>query len=130
MREIHLTRKDFRLTWFSGTGAGGQYRNKHQNCCRIEHIETGITATGQTERGRVANQSAAFKELARRLIAHYACQDARKPSISNETVRHYSEPRNEVLDAASGLRGSYREIVERGNLGDMIEARKAACEEQ
>lgn len=36
------TRKDFDIDWFSGTGAGGQHRNKHQNCIRITHRETGI----------------------------------------------------------------------------------------
>lgn len=58
-----LTKKDFEVTWFSGTGCGGQYRNKHQNCCRIKHIETGIIGTGQSNRDRIANQKEAFYSL-------------------------------------------------------------------
>jgi len=58
-----ITKKDFTLTWFSGTGAGGQYRNKHQNCCRIKHNETGIIGTGQSNRSQVANQREAFTGL-------------------------------------------------------------------
>lgn len=38
---------DLRIEWYSGTGAGGQHRNKHQNSCRITHIPTGIVATAQ-----------------------------------------------------------------------------------
>ena len=37
-----LTKNDFIVTYYSGTGAGGQHRNKHQNCVRIKHKETGI----------------------------------------------------------------------------------------
>jgi len=58
-----ITRKDFTLTWFSGTGAGGQHRNKHQNCCRIKHNESGVINTGQSNRTRVANQREAFTGL-------------------------------------------------------------------
>ncbi len=38
---------DFRIEWFSGTGAGGQHRNKVQNSCRMIHIPTGIIETRQ-----------------------------------------------------------------------------------
>lgn len=38
---------DFRIEWYSGTGAGGQHRNKHQNSCRITHIPTGQVTTAQ-----------------------------------------------------------------------------------
>jgi len=38
---------DFKIEWYSGTGAGGQFRNKHQNSCRITHIPTGKVATAQ-----------------------------------------------------------------------------------
>jgi len=29
---------DFKVEWYSGTGAGGQHRNKHQNSVRLTHI--------------------------------------------------------------------------------------------
>jgi peptide chain release factor 1 len=41
--EAHL-----RIEWYSGTGAGGQHRNKHQNSCRITHLPTGTVVTAQT----------------------------------------------------------------------------------
>lgn len=65
MKELlfSITKKDFDISWFSGTGAGGQYRNKHQNCCRIVHRESGASATGQSNRDRPANQKEAFNTL-------------------------------------------------------------------
>jgi peptide chain release factor 1 len=39
--------EEFKVEWYSGTGAGGQHRNKHQNSCRITHLPTGKTATAQ-----------------------------------------------------------------------------------
>jgi len=45
MEDIHYTKKDFKIDWYSGSGAGGQHRNKHQNCCRIIHIESGFSET-------------------------------------------------------------------------------------
>lgn len=44
---VALREQDLRIEWYSGTGAGGQHRNKHQNSCRITHIPTGIVATAQ-----------------------------------------------------------------------------------
>lgn len=39
---------DYIIEWYSGSGAGGQHRNKHQNSARITHIHTGIVKTAQT----------------------------------------------------------------------------------
>lgn len=39
---------EFRVEWYSGSGAGGQHRNKHQNSCRITHVPTGTVRTAQT----------------------------------------------------------------------------------
>lgn len=58
-----VTKKDLDITWFSGKGAGGQHRNKHQNCCRIKHQESGVLVTGQEERSRKQNLQNAFKRL-------------------------------------------------------------------
>lgn len=37
----------FKVEWFSGTGNGGQHRNKHQNSARVTHIPTGIIEARQ-----------------------------------------------------------------------------------
>lgn len=42
-----IRESDLRIEWYSGTGAGGQHRNKHQNSARITHIPTGIVVTAQ-----------------------------------------------------------------------------------
>ena len=58
-----VTKKDLTIEYFSGTGAGGQYRNKHQNCVRIKHKESGAVVSGQSHRNRQANLKEAFKNL-------------------------------------------------------------------
>jgi peptide chain release factor 1 len=123
--KIKLTKKDFKINWFSGTGAGGQHRNKHQNCCRITHIETGISATGQNSRSRTTNQREAFETLGSRLISYYSAinEGLMDREMSTERVRTYNKSRNEVIDHKSGLRQSYKYVVDDGNIGDMIESR-------
>ena len=126
MNEIHLTKKDFRIEWFSGQGAGGQHRNKHQNCCRIIHIETGLKAQGTESRERVSNQRVAFNRLAKMVISYYS-PEAKKARINAvDTIRNYHAVRNEVHDKASGLKLPYKTVVGGGDLSEMIEARKAA----
>ncbi len=56
-----VTKKDFKVDWFSGTGAGGQGRNKLMNSCRLTHIASGAMSTGQSNKSRVANQKEAFR---------------------------------------------------------------------
>ncbi len=60
-----VTKKDLTLTWFSGSGGGGQHRNKHANCCRIKHNATGIISTGQSHKDRPSNQKEALQGLAK-----------------------------------------------------------------
>lgn len=124
MEELHLTKKDFKVEWFSGTGAGGQHRNKHQNCCRITHIASGLKAQGTDNKSRVANQKDAFTKLARMVISFYNDEVGRERFGSTEVVRNYHAERNEVHDKASGLKMSYKEVVEKPNLSPMIEARR------
>lgn len=57
---------DFRIEWFSGSGCGGQHRNKHQNSCRLIHVPTGLIEARQG-RNRIDNLGAAKKALNDRL---------------------------------------------------------------
>lgn len=65
MRELlfSVTKKDLEINYFSGTGPGGQNRNKVQNCVRMHHPESGARATGQSSRDRQENLREAFKSL-------------------------------------------------------------------
>lgn len=58
-----ITKKDLEISYFSGKGAGGQHRNKHRNCCRIRHPESGAAATGQEHRSKEKNTRAALHRL-------------------------------------------------------------------
>jgi protein subunit release factor B len=126
--EIHLTKKDFKLEWFSGQGAGGQHRNKHQNCCRITHVESGLKVQGTESRERVTNQRVAFNKLAKMVIAWYQGSNKKNRYNAIDTIRNYHAVRNEVHDKASGLKQSYKKVVDGCDLSDMIEARKAAAQ--
>lgn len=50
------------MEWFSGSGAGGQHRNRHLNCSRIVHVPTGLKQERQG-RSREANYRDAMAAL-------------------------------------------------------------------
>ena len=114
------TKNDFKIEWFSGTGAGGQHRNKHQNCVRITHIESGISCTGQSFRERSRNFDDAFRRLAERITSHYIPEDGREREPETRVVRTYNIPENRVTDMRSKYKDSW-DAVEK-DLTDMIEA--------
>lgn len=61
---ITLTRKDFRIEYFSGSGAGGQARNKKQVACRVTHVASGARSECQEHRSAKQNFAEAFTRLA------------------------------------------------------------------
>ena len=122
--ELHLSKKDFKVEWYSGTGAGGQHRNKHQNCCRITHKATGLKAQGTESKERVSNQRTAFERLAKLIIAHAYNDEQATRREGTSPIRNYHAVRNEVHDKASGLKRTYKEVVLDADLADMIEARR------
>lgn len=121
---LHLTKKDFKIDWFSGKGGGGQHRNKHQNCCRITHIESGLTTTGQSHKERPSNQKEAFDKLAQLLIQRYLASEEHTFETSDERIRTYHAERNLVIDHQSGFEQPYTYVVDKGVIDDMIVARK------
>lgn len=87
-----IPKSDLKIEWYSGTGAGGQHRNKHQNSCRITHLPTGLIVTSQT-RSRQNSLNAAMADLQHRLDYEYKRQ-------YNNTIA--SDRKQQV---GSGMRG-------------------------
>lgn len=58
-----ITKKDLKITYFSGQGAGGQHRNRHNNCVRIHHPESGVTVQATEHKSLIQNKTLAFKRL-------------------------------------------------------------------
>ena len=102
-------KEEFRFEWFSGTGKGGQHRNKHQNCCRCIHIQTGITAISQASRSREDNMQQAYLTCKSRVKAYYH-RDKERCLAGTERIRTYHEPNNTVTDHASNETTSYRNM--------------------
>lgn len=119
---MKVTEDQFRYEWYSGTGAGGQHRNKHQNCCRCIHEPTGITANGSTSRSREDNKRMAYINCLSRVQAHFHT-DKERYLAGSERIRTYHHADNRVTDHASGLQDTWTNIIEKCNLEEMIEAR-------
>ena len=60
---LSVTKKDFDITFFSGSGAGGQHRNKKKCCVRMKHRDSGAMSTGQDSRDKQTNIRNAFLRL-------------------------------------------------------------------
>ena len=58
-----VTAKDLTITYFSGKGGGGQHRNRHKNCVKMVHSDSGATGVGQRERSLTQNKRVAFRTL-------------------------------------------------------------------
>jgi peptide chain release factor 2 len=61
-----ITKKDLELCFFSGHGAGGQNRNRHMNCVRLKHKDSGVIVTGQSYKEQRYN----IKEALNNLVKH------------------------------------------------------------
>lgn len=119
--------------YFKSSGPGGQHRNKTMSA-----VEATVTlpdgrvlrAVAQTEKSQHRN-----KRIARALLLTRA-REALKPEEERRRtagwgegnrVRTYHEPDNRVQNHdAGGLTLSYSAVVDKGDLGPMIEARRQA----
>lgn len=107
---------DYRIEWFSGTGKGGQHRNKRQNSCRIYHLPTGLVETCQG-RKREANKREAMAVLNNKLD---------RLSVHESSMKLGTEKKKQK---GSGMRGdkirTYR--FQDDTVKDHQTGRKAKC---
>ena len=122
-QQVHLiefNEHDFRVEWYSGTGAGGQHRNKHQNSCRITHLATGVIATAQC-RARENSLNEAKTAILERLNNHSKknfndarAQDRKLQVGSGERgdkIRTYRFQDNSVKDHRTGRTGQCDKLM-------------------
>ena len=111
---------DFRIEWYSGTGAGGQHRNKHQNSCRITYIPTGQTTTAQC-RSRQNSQEQAKTALLEQLQYNefrqkkYNLDSERKAQVGSgmrgDKIRTYRFQDDVVKDHKTEKTGSVKQVL-------------------
>ena len=109
--EFVLAEQDLSVSWFSGTGKGGQNRNKVQACCRLTHLPSGITVTAQT-RSRETSYKQAKTELESRLhqqhSAHHHAQVAadKRTQVGSgqrgDKIRTYRLQHDDIADHRTG----------------------------
>lgn len=121
----NITQDQFIFEWFSGTGKGGQHRNKHQNCCRCIHEPTGITANGTSSRSREENKRTALAVCWSRVERHFH-KDTERYRATEERVRTYHAVDNRVVDHASGLVDTFQNVINKDFIDEMIDARAKA----
>jgi protein subunit release factor A len=122
---MKVTDDQFRYEWFSGTGPGGQHRNKTENCCRCIHVPTGIKATASSARSRKTNMESALAVCKARVVAHFH-KDKERYQAGSERIRTYHECDNRVVDHASGETDTYTNVIEKNFIDDMVTARAKA----
>lgn len=120
-----MINKEFKFEWYSGSGKGGQHRNKHQNCCRCIHVPTDIRANGTQSRSREENKRNALAVCKAR-IAAFLHKDKERYQAGKERIRTYHAVDNRVIDHLSGFVDTYKNIVIKNNIGGMILARNQA----
>lgn len=101
----------FRVEWFSGTGKGGQHRNRHCNSCRLIHIPTGLVETRQG-RERKTNLKQAkdslLTTLQQKQYNHRSKQSAkiaknqRGSGMRGDKIRTYRFQDDQVVDHQTG----------------------------
>jgi len=117
---VELALSDLRIEWFSGTGPGGQFRNKRQNSCRVIHLPTGRVETRQG-RSRENNRRDAIAALSQQLALDRQASLQSDVNASRleqiglglrgEKIRTYREKDNRVVNHLNGKTSSYRRVM-------------------
>jgi len=115
-----ITDDHFRIEWFSGTGKGGQHRNKKKNSCRVIHEPTGLSEARQG-RKRESNLRDAKQALLTRLqnrrdeFSHNKMAAVRKNQVGSgmrgDKIRTYRFQDDQVVDHQSGSKTTCSKIL-------------------
>lgn len=87
MFEFNELKKQCRIDYFSGSGAGGQHRNKNMNCVRLHHEPSGTIVVATEHRSRYRNRKLAFERLQEKLDEMNSPKTERIPTKEPAAVK-------------------------------------------
>lgn len=115
-----IREQDLQIEWYSGSGAGGQHRNKHMNSCRLKHLPSGHVATAQT-RSRQNSYQSALKALTERVEGANDARQVRADALDRkqqvgsgmrgDKIRTYRFQDDMVKDHQSGASASCLKVL-------------------
>lgn len=114
-----VRKTDLKISYYRGSGPGGQHRNKRDTACRIKHVPTGISSCAEDCKSQHQNRSKAFRKLAKQLVPLMIPET--KIERSTKRIRTYHEPRQQVKDdRVENETWSYNDIVNGSGLNKII----------
>jgi peptide chain release factor 1 len=138
--EIRLNPVDLRIDTFRASGAGGQHVNKTDSAIRITHLPTGLVAECQDDRSQHRNKAKALAVLTARLREAERSERAAREAATRKSlvgsgdrsdrIRTYNFPQGRVTDHRINLTLYKLAQVMDGDLGDLVDALRAARAEE
>lgn len=121
--EFVINNDDIEIQWYSGSGNGGQNKNKHDNSCRLIHLPTNTVKTAQS-RDRKSSYKNAYEALIAQLREEHmngslqAVNSDRKLQIGSgmrgDKVRTFRFQDDCVVDHRTNKRARCKDIM-KGN---------------
>lgn len=112
---------DFKIEWYSGTGCGGQNRNKIMSSCRLTHLPTGIVKTAQT-RSRQNSQRLAMESMIIELDSRANNENSERSNViraeqvgsgqRGDKRRTYRFQDDQVTDDITQKRASLKKVLD------------------
>jgi len=116
LKHIQRRKKDFIVTYFKASGAGGQHRNKVETAVRIKDKKTGLLSECSEYKSQRQNKRIAFERLVRKIVSYYEDQSAQSDRLTSmgwsDKIRTYHEPRNVVKDHRTGVSLPYDRVLD------------------
>lgn len=117
MDKKDIEKKGFEVSFFVGSGPGGQHRNRTQSACRIKHTATGITVTNEDTRVQRQNMERAYTAILKQLedekqvAIAMRMQQYRKAALDRGRIRTYDFKRGVVKNELTGKEAPLKDVL-------------------